>query len=75
MCDTVGIAREVATAALPQRGPERILDLCIRSGPFGDRFGMRSSNDLILHLTKYLESWHQYAPGLRKRSSVCRVNG
>jgi anaerobic selenocysteine-containing dehydrogenase len=29
----------VASAALPERGPERVLDLCIRSGPFGDSFG------------------------------------
>lgn len=41
MCDQTGIAREVAFAALPQRGARRILDLCIRTGPFGDRFGQR----------------------------------
>src|SRR3546814_17858536 len=29
----------MAIAALPDRGPERILDLAIRTGPFGDRFG------------------------------------
>ncbi|WP_404478573.1 molybdopterin-dependent oxidoreductase [Novosphingobium sp. BL-52-GroH] len=39
MCDAVGIDRSVAMTALPDHGPERILDLCIRSGPFGDRFG------------------------------------
>ncbi|WP_257539170.1 molybdopterin-dependent oxidoreductase [Sphingobium sp. CFD-1] len=34
-----GIDADMAIAALPHRGPERILDLAIRSGPFGDRFG------------------------------------
>jgi anaerobic selenocysteine-containing dehydrogenase len=39
MCDAVDIDRATAFAALPEHGPERVLDLCIRSGPFGDRFG------------------------------------
>ena len=39
MCDQVGINRELAFATLPVRGGARILDLCIRTGPFGDRFG------------------------------------
>lgn len=39
MCDQVGMNRELVFRELPDRGPERILDLCIRSGPFGDRFG------------------------------------
>jgi anaerobic selenocysteine-containing dehydrogenase len=34
-----GVEPEVAIAALPRRGPERILDLAIRTGPFGERFG------------------------------------
>src|SRR3546814_13028747 len=34
-----GIDADMAIAALPDRGPERILDLAIRTGPFGDRFG------------------------------------
>ncbi|MFM6831949.1 MAG: molybdopterin dinucleotide binding domain-containing protein, partial [Novosphingobium sp.] len=34
-----GIDPEMAIAALPRRGPARILDLAIRAGPFGDRFG------------------------------------
>ena len=41
MCDQVGVARPVAFDALPQHGAQRILDLCIRSGPFGDGFGSR----------------------------------
>lgn len=41
MCDQTGIARDVAFAALPQRGAQRILDLCIRTGPLGDRFGAK----------------------------------
>ncbi|MCK9563241.1 MAG: molybdopterin-dependent oxidoreductase [Bacteroidales bacterium] len=39
MCDQVGVDRDLAMGLLPERGPERILDLCIRTGPFGDRFG------------------------------------
>src|SRR3546814_4815622 len=34
-----GIDADMAIAALPDRGLERILDLAIRTGPFGDRFG------------------------------------
>lgn len=34
-----GIDPEQALALLPERGPARILDLAIRTGPFGDRFG------------------------------------
>lgn len=39
MCEQTGVPREVAMAALPERGGRRILDLCIRTGPFGERFG------------------------------------
>src|SRR5690606_16230687 len=39
MCDQVGINAPIATSASSKRGPERILDLAIRSGPFGDRYG------------------------------------
>ena len=39
MCAQTGVAQEVAFAALPQRGGARVLDLCIRTGPFGDQFG------------------------------------
>jgi anaerobic selenocysteine-containing dehydrogenase len=39
MCDQLGVDKELAFAALPQQGPERILDFCIRTGPFGDGFG------------------------------------
>ncbi|MES2176063.1 MAG: molybdopterin dinucleotide binding domain-containing protein, partial [Pseudomonadota bacterium] len=34
-----GIDPDMAIAALPHRGPDRILDLAIRTGPFGNRFG------------------------------------
>ena len=34
-----GIDPDMAIMALPNRGPDRILDLAIRTGPFGDRFG------------------------------------
>ena len=39
LCSHVGIDPPIASSALPQRGPERILDLAIRIGPYGDRFG------------------------------------
>jgi anaerobic selenocysteine-containing dehydrogenase len=39
MCDQTGVSRELANATLPKRGGGRVLDLCIRTGPFGDRFG------------------------------------
>src|SRR5690606_4174816 len=39
LCRHVGIDPPIATSALPLRGPERILDLAIRIGPYGDRFG------------------------------------
>ena len=41
MCDQVGVPRQTAFEALPQHGAQRILDLCIRSGPLGDGFGSR----------------------------------
>ena len=31
---------EIMTALAPRRGPERILDLLLRSGPYGDHFGV-----------------------------------
>lgn len=34
-----GVDPEMALAASPKRGPERITDLGIRTGPWGDRFG------------------------------------
>lgn len=39
MCDQTGIDRATAFKTLPQRGGERILELCIRTGPLGERFG------------------------------------
>jgi anaerobic selenocysteine-containing dehydrogenase len=34
-------APQVIAALAPRRGPERLLDLALRSGPYGDAFGMR----------------------------------
>jgi anaerobic selenocysteine-containing dehydrogenase len=34
-----GVDPAVALAALPEPGPDRLCDLAIRTGPFGDRFG------------------------------------
>jgi anaerobic selenocysteine-containing dehydrogenase len=41
MCVQVGLDPEKILAISPTPGPERILDLAIRIGPFGDRFGER----------------------------------
>lgn len=41
MCRLRGIDPATALAASPSRGPERMLDLAIRSGPFGDGYGTR----------------------------------
>lgn len=49
MCDAVGIDRAVAFEALPDHGSERILDLCIRTGPFGDRFGANPDGLTLAH--------------------------
>lgn len=49
MCERTGIDRATAFAALPQRGGERILELCIRSGPFGDRLGARPGGLTLRH--------------------------
>lgn len=49
MCDFVGIDRAAAFAALPVHGPERVLDLCIRTGPFGDRFGENPGGLTLAH--------------------------
>ncbi len=32
-------AHEILAALAPRRGPERLLDLLLRAGPYGDRFG------------------------------------
>jgi anaerobic selenocysteine-containing dehydrogenase len=52
MCEHTGIDRALGFAALPQRGAHRILDLCIRTGPLGDRFG---ANPGGLSLANFLE--------------------
>lgn len=41
MCARVGLDPERVIKLSPVPGPERILDLAIRSGPFGDRYGER----------------------------------
>ncbi|WP_426572425.1 molybdopterin-dependent oxidoreductase [Aquihabitans sp. McL0605] len=35
-------AEEILAALAPRRGPERILDLMLRTGPYGDGFGART---------------------------------
>ncbi|MFA7553490.1 MAG: molybdopterin-dependent oxidoreductase [Spongiibacteraceae bacterium] len=49
MCDQVGIQQDHAFALMPQNGPERILDLCIRTGPFGDRLGENPNGLTLQH--------------------------
>ncbi len=39
LAETQGIEAQVALAASPEPGPERICDLQIRTGPWGDRYG------------------------------------
>ncbi|MDT9000692.1 molybdopterin-dependent oxidoreductase [Paucibacter sp. APW11] len=34
-------AEAVLRALAPRRGPERLIDLALRSGPYGDRFGLK----------------------------------
>ncbi|HEY3655263.1 MAG TPA: molybdopterin-dependent oxidoreductase [Steroidobacteraceae bacterium] len=41
MCAQVGLDAEKILKISPTPGPERILDLAIRIGPFGDRYGER----------------------------------
>jgi anaerobic selenocysteine-containing dehydrogenase len=41
LCDMRKADRSVAFAASPVPGPERILDLAIRTGPYGDHYGKR----------------------------------
>jgi anaerobic selenocysteine-containing dehydrogenase len=41
MCRQVKIDPEKALRTSPTPGPERVLELAIRSGPFGDRYGER----------------------------------
>jgi anaerobic selenocysteine-containing dehydrogenase len=41
LCSFVGIDPAPVLAALPNAGPERIIDWTIRIGPWGDRFGER----------------------------------
>jgi anaerobic selenocysteine-containing dehydrogenase len=39
LCAVKGVDAAVASAQYTTRGPERLLDLQIRTGPFGDRYG------------------------------------
>lgn len=49
MCHQTGIDPAMALKRYPERGPERILDLCIRTGPFGDRFGEKPDGLTLQH--------------------------
>ncbi len=39
-------AEEILGALAPRRGPERLIDLALRTGPYGDHFGARSGLSL-----------------------------
>jgi anaerobic selenocysteine-containing dehydrogenase len=43
-------AAEIMTALAPRRGPERLLDLMLRSGPYGDGFGARPDGITLARL-------------------------
>jgi anaerobic selenocysteine-containing dehydrogenase len=51
LCSMVGVDAAVARAGSPCRGPERLLDLTLRTGPFGDRYG-EVPNGLTLEKVK-----------------------
>ena len=38
---------EILAALAPRTGPERLLDLLLRTGPYGDGFGARSADDEV----------------------------
>jgi anaerobic selenocysteine-containing dehydrogenase len=48
-------ADEILAALAPRRGPERLVDLALRTGPYGDHFGSRPEG---LSLSKLLEHPH-----------------
>jgi anaerobic selenocysteine-containing dehydrogenase len=52
---TLGVPESTVVAGVPDRGPRRLLDLRIRSGPYGDLFGVNPDG---LTLTKLLEHPH-----------------
>jgi len=41
---------EILAALAPRRGPERLLDLMLRTGPYGDAFGAKSDGLTLAHL-------------------------
>src|SRR5205823_5102144 len=41
---------EILAALAPRRGPERLLDLMLRTGPYGDAFGAKSDGLRLAHL-------------------------
>ena len=52
---TLGVEESEIVAGMPGRGPRRMLDLRIRSGPYGDLFGREPGG---LSLSRLLESPH-----------------
>ncbi|WP_226365411.1 molybdopterin dinucleotide binding domain-containing protein [Pseudonocardia sp. ICBG162] len=43
-------AEDVLAAVAPRRGPERLVDMRVRSGPFGDRFGAEADGLTLARL-------------------------
>ncbi len=49
LCEAKGIDPTVAMGAYDSGGPERLLDLQIRTGPFGDRYGENADGLTLQH--------------------------
>ncbi|MFA7555030.1 MAG: molybdopterin-dependent oxidoreductase [Spongiibacteraceae bacterium] len=55
LCNSAGVDPAQATAMYDGRGPERILDLAIRTGPFGDSYGKKPDG---MNLQTYRDAPH-----------------
>ncbi|MDB6063028.1 MAG: hypothetical protein JWM78_3131 [Verrucomicrobiaceae bacterium] len=70
LCETAGVDYEVATTSFEGGGPERILDLAIRVGPFGDRYGEKADG---LNLQSFKEVPHGIDLGPTKENMLPQV--
>jgi anaerobic selenocysteine-containing dehydrogenase len=71
----LGADPDVAVDALPEPGPVRIADLCVRMGPFGDRFG-DDPDGLTLDHFRADPNGIDLGPMIpRAREAVCTPNG
>lgn len=65
-------ATEVMAALAPQRGPQRLLDLALRSGPYGDGFG-RVPGGLTLDRIRQAPSGIDLGPMTRRIPEALRT--